>query len=162
MNYVTKRSNRGGERSPTWVRLTSERSEPFCRYIVVMATFVTRPVSSTTIVSLSPFLSLSLISKKRKGSAQTTVTFTGSKSPHTVFPSLFSSHSHCFAGVCHQGRDGVYSDCRLVILDSVTAVISPLLGGVKNPAGKNMGGKECAVFVRVVFRPLSTDDRKMR
>ena len=32
--------------------------------------------------------------------------------------------------------DGVYSECRLVILDSVTAVISPLLGGVKNPAGK--------------------------
>lgn len=30
----------------------------------------------------------------------------------------------------------MYSDCRLVILDSVTAVISPLLGGVKNPAGE--------------------------
>ncbi|CAN0244604.1 unnamed protein product, partial [Hapterophycus canaliculatus] len=38
-------------------------------------------------------------------------------------------------GVTEGRRDGVYSECRLVILDSVTAVISPLLGGVKNPAG---------------------------
>ena len=35
-----------------------------------------------------------------------------------------------------QDEDGVYSECRLVILDSVTAVLSPLLGGVKNPAGE--------------------------
>lgn len=35
-----------------------------------------------------------------------------------------------------QTPSGVYSSCRLVILDSVTAVISPLLGGVKNPAGE--------------------------
>ncbi|CAM9630520.1 unnamed protein product [Ectocarpus fasciculatus] len=41
-------------------------------------------------------------------------------------------------GVMEGGRDGVYSDCRLVILDSVTAVISPLLGGVKNPAGHGL------------------------
>ncbi|CAN0281176.1 unnamed protein product [Ectocarpus sp. 6 AP-2014] len=34
--------------------------------------------------------------------------------------------------------NGVYSDCRLVILDSVTAVISPLLGGFKNPAGHGL------------------------
>eukprot|EP00752_Nemacystus_decipiens_P005384 g4881.t1 len=41
-------------------------------------------------------------------------------------------------GVTEGGRDGVYSECRLVILDSVTAVISPLLGGVKNPAGHGL------------------------
>ncbi|CAM9924956.1 unnamed protein product [Ectocarpus sp. 4 AP-2014] len=41
-------------------------------------------------------------------------------------------------GVMEGGRNGVYSDCRLVILDSVTAVISPLLGGFKNPAGHGL------------------------
>ncbi|CAM9801570.1 unnamed protein product [Scytosiphon promiscuus] len=41
-------------------------------------------------------------------------------------------------GVAEGRRDGVYSECRLIILDSVTAVISPLLGGFKNPAGHGM------------------------
>eukprot|EP00903_Cladosiphon_okamuranus_P012947 g12088.t1 len=41
-------------------------------------------------------------------------------------------------GTTEGGPAGVYSKCRLVILDSVTAVVSPLLGGVKNPAGHGL------------------------
>lgn len=36
-----------------------------------------------------------------------------------------------------KGTGGVYADCRLVVLDSVTAVVSPILGGAKNPAGES-------------------------